>query len=211
MNKKLGLFLVSIILIVIYAIGRVLSIITYAGNYSFVVNDISDSGQIYVGMFLNFPSFTFFGISCISVSFLGIIQLIVSNNNQYLANNIIYKIIVFIGFITLLILPSFPSDLAQIPHRIFAGTIFITSLISSYFIAFSIKRFRSYFLLVLETITLILYFSVAIYSTYNPLFPTGIFEKTYVFIDLISQILSIYTLSDNTITIPKKKKYRKKR
>lgn len=210
MSKNLRLFYVSIILVCIFIIGRILSIITYAGTYNFVVDAISNSGYIYVGSVLNFPSFTFFGISCISLSLLALIVLNVSKNNINLSKNMLYRLLVFIGFICTILIPVIPSDLLYYPHLIVAGLLFTLSVVTSLISTISIKRFHISFLFAIETITFTILIIVGIIQWFYPLVPTGIFEKFFVYSDIINMLATIYILSENKPMMKKKVQYKRR-
>lgn len=194
-KKKFNLFILSLILVLIYAIGRIMSIITYNGTYTYIENTISSSGYIFVDSNLNFPSVTWFGVSLYSISFLGLIFLYLLLINKKDIGKEIYvkllKLLTFIQIICLLLLPVFPADILLLGHMVLTIALFSSIVITSFiFMLCFRKKFTIFLFICVLTFFLIL---GIVYMQYQSVL--GLFEKIYSYIAIFTFINSIYMLS----------------
>jgi hypothetical protein len=194
-KEKLKLLSISVILVLIYAIGRIMSILTHSGTYNFIENTISSSGYIFVENVLNFPSVTWFGISLYSLSFLGLIflYLLISNHESIKKEYfiVIFKILTLIQISCLLLLPVFPSDVLFLGHMILTITLFISVVISSLVFMLCFKRKSTILIFILVLISFIILGIV--YLQFQSVL--GLFEKVYSYIAIALFLNSIYLLS----------------
>lgn len=195
MKKINDLFYFCLGLILIAFISRIFSIMFFAGDYNIIQDTISLSGNFYVGSEFNLIAMGFFALFCITNALIFIVIYFVVSKMLYIKMRI-FNISLISGFILFLIIPLFPSDLLLIPHGIVVLLLIISILVDFIMSIYITKNQALRLLMGLSLIFLTIWMISGIINLFI-VFPTGIFEKLFVYCNMIWALFLIYDLTSN--------------